>query len=437
MTDRRGFVKGLAALGAAVPALGHPERSEGSGRMARGEASPRGTAIPRSARDDTPAALQDDDRAYWLGTLRRIADPVLTSVAEGRLKRAMPVERSPGGGADRDEVSHLEAVGRLLTGIAPWLELGADATPEGALRGRYADLARRGVANAVDPRSPDYLNFTRGRQPLVDAAFLAHAVLRAPRALWERLDAPARRNLVAALVSTRAIQPYPSNWLLFSAMVEAALCAVGEPWDRMRVDYALRQHQQWYKGDGVYGDGPTFHFDYYNSFVIQPMLVDVLRATAPATNEWRGMTNDVHARARRYAAIQERLISPEGTFPPVGRSLAYRFGAFHLLAQSALRRDLPEGVHPAQVRSALTAVIRRTMEAPGTFDAGGWLTIGFAGHQPRIGEEYISTGSLYLCAAGLLPLGLPATDEFWAAPARPWTARRAWAGEDVVTDHAI
>ena len=412
MTDRRAFVKGLAALGAAVPGL--------DPRLRGG--------------DEQPAP---DDRAYWVATLRRIAEPVLTSVAEGRLKQRMPVELSPGGGPDRREVSHLEAVGRLLTGIAPWLELGADATPEGTLRARYADLARRGVANAVDPRSPDYLNFTRGRQPLVDAAFLAHAVLRAPRELWEKLDAPARRNLVAALVATRAIQPYPSNWLLFSAMVEAALCAVGEPWDRMRVDYALRQHMQWYKGDGVYGDGPTFHFDYYNSFVIQPMLVDVLRATAPATSEWRGMTNDVHARARRHAAIQERLISPEGTFPPVGRSLAYRFGAFHLLAQSALRRDLPEGVHPAQVRSALTAVIRRTMEAPGTFDAGGWLTIGFAGHQPRIGEEYISTGSLYLCAAGLLPLGLPPTDDFWAAPARPWTARRAWAGEDLVTDHAI
>ena len=44
----------------------------------------------------------------------------------------------------------------------------------------------------------------------------------------------------------------------------------------MRVDYALRQHDQWYKGDGAYGDGPTFHWDYYNSFVIHPMLLDVL-----------------------------------------------------------------------------------------------------------------------------------------------------------------
>ena len=92
----------------------------------------------------------------------------------------------------------------------------------------------------------------------------------------------------------------------------------------------------------------------------------------------------------------------------------------------ALRRALPEGVSPAQVRGALTAVIRRTLEAPGTFDADGWLQIGFCGHQPGVGETYISTGSLYLCAVGLLPLGLPASDEFWSAPPQPWTSVRAW-----------
>jgi hypothetical protein len=89
------------------------------------------------------------------------------------------------------------------------------------------------------------------------------------------------------------------------------------------------------------------------------------------------------------------------------------------------------------VRSALTAVIKRMIEAPGTFDKDGWLTIGFAGHQPGIGEAYISTGSLYLCTAGLLPLGLPAGDEFWTDPTSDWTSVRAWRGQDLAADHAI
>jgi hypothetical protein len=149
------------------------------------------------------------------------------------------------------------------------------------------------------------------------------------------------------------------------------------------------------------------------------------------------MREAVGARAKRHAAIQERLISPEGTFPPVGRSIAYRFGALHLLAQSALRKDLPDGVSPAQVRAALTAVIRRSIEAPGTFDAAGFLRIGFCGAQAGIGERYISTGSLYLCSFGLLPLGLPATDPFWALPAEAWTAKKAWTGQPFPIDKAL
>jgi len=375
------------------------------------------------------------DRDTWIELMRRLADPVLTNLANGTLKARMPVEQAAG--TDRRSVTHLEALGRLLAGIAPWIELAPDETPEGRTRAEYADRARRAIARAVDPSSPDFMNFTRDRQPLVDAAFLAQGLLRAPRALRDQLDATTKRQLVAALESTRAIVPGYNNWLLFSATVEAGLKSLGASWDRLRVDYALRQHEQWYKGDGAYGDGPEFHWDYYNSFVIHPMLTDVLAACKDESPAWQEIGTRAASRARRYAAVQERLIAADGSFPPIGRSIAYRCGAFHLLAQAALRRTLPEGVSPAQIRGALTAVIRRSLEAPETFDANGWLRIGFCGHQPGVGETYISTGSLYLCAVGLLPLGLPASDEFWSAPSQPWTSVKAWSGQPFPIDHAL
>jgi len=167
------------------------------------------------------------------------------------------------------------------------------------------------------------------------------------------------------------------------------------------------------------------------------MLLDVLRVTGKQTQEWKSIETEAVQRARRYAAIQERLISPEGAFPPLGRSLAYRCGAFQLLGQMALRHELPEELQPAQVRGAMSAMIHRSMGAPGTFDQEGWLTVGFAGHQPRIGESYISSGSAYLCAVGFLPLGLPASDPFWSAPPEPWTAKALWQGVDLPTDHAL
>jgi hypothetical protein len=375
-------------------------------------------ALPFDSRD-AQVGSGGDDRAYWTSILHRLAGPVLT-----RLSR-MPVEQV--GGANREHVTRLEALGRLVSGISPWLELGEDD---------LAAHARDAIVRAVDPASGEALNFTRDRQPLVDAAFLAQGILRAPHALREAFAPAARRHLIAALESTRTITPGFNNWLLFSATVEACLKTLGAGWDRTRVDYALRQHEQWYKGDGVYGDGPDFHWDYYNSFVIHPMLVDVLDACGDESAAWRDIAGRVRERAKRYAAVQERMIAPDGSFPAIGRSIAYRCGAFHLLAQAALRHALPDGISPAQVRGALTSVIRRTLDAPGTFDSEGWLRIGLCGHQPGIGEPYISTGSLYLCSVALLPLGLPATDEFWTAPPQPWTSVKAWSGQPFPIDHA-
>jgi hypothetical protein len=121
----------------------------------------------------------------------------------------------------------------------------------------------------------------------------------------------------------------------------------------------------------------------------------------------------------------------------VGRSLAYRFGVFQHLAQAALQDRLPPEVRPAQVRDALTSVLARSLSAEETFTRNGWLNVGVAGHQPGLGEPYISRGSLYLCTTVFLPLGLPASDPFWSDPPADWTAKRVWNGSDLPTDHSL
>jgi hypothetical protein len=400
-------------------------------------------------REQQPDTSGQVDRLLWLTVMERLAEPVLANLAAGQLKKNMPVEAAYGAADDRQKYTYLEALGRLLNGIAPWLQSSLPDGAEAILRKRTVSLAQQSLRSAVDPRSPDFMSFDAGPQCLVDAAFLAQGVLRAPQVLWEQLDPATQGYLVAALQSTRSILPPFNNWLLFSGMIEAALYAVGADWDHVRVDYALRQLELWYKGDGIYGDGPDFHWDYYNSLVIHPMLIDILRAisggsspfmgnkTSAVESPWAHLPDLVMARAQRYAEILERLIAPDGSFPPIGRSLAYRFGIFHLLAQLALLHQLPPSLSPGQTRSALTAVIRRMAEAPGTFDSQGWLRVGFCGHQPGIGERYISTGSLYLCTAGLLPLGLAPEDEFWRAEPQAWTAGKLWAGQDMPPDHAL
>lgn len=392
-------------------------------------------ADARDFRDTTKQGIRE--RAYYVSMLTRIADPFLQALSQDELKKKMPVEAKAGLANDRKQYTYLEGFGRLLAGMAPWLELGPDNTAEGRLRKKYIDLSLKCIKNAVNPHSSDFMNFNKGGQPLVDAAFLAQALLRAPDQLWNNLDSLTRSQVIAALESTRTITPGYNNWLMFSAMIEAALLEFNGQCDYMRIDYALRQMMLWYKGDGVYGDGPSFHWDYYNSFVIQPMMLDVLKILNNHNYHLEKEYATVLERAQRYAVIQERLISPTATYPLIGRSLAYRCGVFQLLSQLALMKNLPASLPGGQVRYALYSVIKNQMSAPGTFDSQGWLRIGVYGHQPEIGEGYISTGSLYLCSVCFLALGLPADDPFWTAADQDWTEKKAWAGKEIPIDHAI
>lgn len=379
----------------------------------------------------------ENSRQFWIDVMLRISAPVLDSLSKGRLCSDMPLKHHPDS-HDRADYTYLEALGRTLMGVAPWLETPAEDPVEEELRAHHAELARKAIAMAVDPASPDCMNFENGYQPIVDAAFLAQALLRAPKELWGKLDDQTRANLIAKLKHTRTRKPWANNWLLFSGIIEAFLYTAGESdWDQMRVDYALKQHMQWYVGDGMYGDGPEFHWDYYNSFVIQPMLVDILRTVSDVNPDWAQIKDAVMRRAARYATVLEHLIARDGTYPVIGRSSCYRFGAFQSLSHAALLHNLEREISPAQVRCALTEVIRRVTECPGMFDEDGWLNIGVCGEQPAMGETYISIGSLYLCCAVFLPLGLPASDPFWSAPDAQWTAQRMWGGENLPCEHAL
>ena len=373
-------------------------------------------------------------RQEWLDALLQITAPVLDHLGEGRLKQSMPLDFHP----DRAEFAPLEAFGRSMLGLAPWFETDSDQLEpqERVLQARWRKKALQCIDQATNPESPDFMKFNEGGQPLVDAAFLAHAILRAPRALAAAMDERVRKQLADAFRASRAIPAANMNWLFFTAMVEAGLHVLGEPYDVMRVLMALRSFQLWYLGDGMYGDGPRFHFDYYNSFVIQPMYVDIVNLLANEHDEIKRMQEAVNRRAQRYASILERMIGPDGSYPIVGRSICYRFGAFQMLAQAALEHMLEEHLSPASVRCALTAVIRRVMSAPDMFDSQGWLQPGVYGFQPELAEPYINIGSLYLCSAVFLPLGLKPDDRFWADPDEDWSAKKVWSGGHIVIDHA-
>ncbi len=378
-----------------------------------------------------------EDRAYWCNLLYKIAYPVIHNLSEGTLKKNMPLETGPGYSLKVEKVTYAEAVGRTLAGIAPWLTLPDADTQEGMMRKKIRNESLKGLANAFDSSNADFLNFSTEQQPIVDAAFLAQAFLRAPKQLWDPLDSITKNHIMLAFKSLRNRKPGYNNWLLFAGITESFLLKIGEQADPMRIDIAFRKMKEWYVGDGWYKDGEIFSMDYYNSFVIHSMLVDMLSVMVQKKMAKQEEYDLALKRMVRYAELQERMISPEGTFPIMGRSMTYRIGAFQALAQVSLMEKLPKALEPAQVRCAFTAMMHQLFDVKETFDEEGWLQLGLAGHQPTIADTYTSTGSLYLCTTGFLALGLPATNIFWAAPPADWTSKKGWSGQSIKKDYKV
>ena len=399
---------------------------------------------------------EKSDREIWCDVMYRMAAPVLSNMSEGLLKQNMLVELSPTWDGRNQNVTYMECFGRLMAGLAPWLSLPDDETPEGLQRKQLREWALKSYANAVDPASPDYLLWRQENQTLVDAAFLAESFLRSYDALWMPLDSITKQRYIAEFTDLRRVDPSYSNWLLFSATVESFLRKAGAPSDTYRISSSLRKIEEWYVGDGWYSDGPRFAFDYYNSFVIHPMYIEALEVITEAGKREKignmpGCNfHEAIRRAQRFGVILERLISPEGTLPVFGRSITYRTGSLQTLALLAWRNWLPEELSNGQVRAASVVKEGGVAAAIAKMCFGNEIGFVFADHiqdekllfapasgfQPGISDYYTNNGSLYMASLAFLPLGLSADDPFWTDASQSWTSKKAWEGEEFPKDHS-
>lgn len=379
------------------------------------------------------------DRAYWADLAYKMAAPVLSNMAEGNLQKNMVVEVSPNWDGRSKKVAYMETFGRLMAGIAPWLALTDDGTEEGAMRKQLRDWALASYRNAVDPESPDYLLWQGEGQAMVDAAYIAESFIRAYDTLWTPLDDKTKERYIKEFKNIRKIDPPYTNWLLFSSVIESFLHKVGADGDEYRVNSAIRKMEEWYTGDGWYADGPEFSFDYYSSFVFHPMYLETLENMIDAGRYNRIQYGKYHdkamQRAKKYAIVLERMVSPEGTFPVFGRSIPYRMACLQPLALMAWKEQLPAGLTNGQVRSALTKVMHRMFDGKENFNDGGYLTIGFCGRQPNVADWYTNNGSLYMTSLAFMPLGLPASHPFWSDASEAITQEKAWGGKPFPKDH--
>ena len=377
----------------------------------------------------------DEDRLYTIQVLRQLADPVLIPLSKNELGQSVP-KRDWEIEQNNYQNSPLQAFVRVLSGIGPWLALGTNKSEEGQLRALYIKLARIGIIHSTDPKAGDFMFGEAARDRIVHAHNLAYPLVVARQQLWEPLTDSQKENVVNALKTHRPFEPFPGTWLWFSAIIEAALWELTGEREMEHIERAVESYMGWYIGDGYYTNGATFNWDNYNSYVAQPLMLEVIRICRDQGHPLGDHFEKVKARAFRYAEVLEHMISPEGTFPVIGRSSTYRFAVLQHLGYVGARVDWPEELDPGATRAAMTTVIRRMIEAPGTFDNNGWIQPGYVGHQPSARDRYINTGALYNCTLGLAHLGMPADHLFWTAPRAKWFQQRVWSGEDVASQRA-
>jgi len=385
---------------------------------------------------------QQTDREYWCEQAWKMAQPVLENMAKGELQKNMKTEFSPSFDNRNRKVVYMETFGRLMAGLAPWLSLPDDDTPEGQQRKQLREWALASYKNSVDPESPDYLVWGASGQNLVDAAYIAESFIRAYDQLWVPLDQLTKNRYIKEFKMLRKYEPPYTNWFLFSSVIESFIAkAAGlKEYDDFRVMMTIRKVEEWYVGDGWYADGPVFAFDYYSSYVFHAMYLETLQNMIDAKQngtrlEYRKYYDRALKRAQKFAIILERFISPEGTFPVIGRSTPYRLAALQPLALMAWYQKLPSDLSNGQVRAALTKVMHRMYDIQNNYNDAGFLTIGFCGHQPETADWYTNNGSLYMTSLSLMPLGLPADHPFWTDEPQPWTQVKAWGGQPFPKDH--
>ena len=267
------------------------------------------------------------------------------------------------------------------------------------------------------------------QQPIVEAANLAFGLALCREQFWDRLEEPTRERLADWLAHHAPLRAWDSNWLLFTAVIEAFLASVGVEVPGGHMDEDVERVESWYLGEGWYNDGPPSgnrNIDYYNSWVIHPFLWQWYRLRGDAVDPKRRAL--MHERLAAFADSFAHTFAPDGAPLHQGRSLTYRTAAVAGLWTAALAEVSP--LSPARTRQLCTAT-RRHFERLGVTGAEppslGWR----AGHFEPSLQIYSGPGSPYFAGLGFLGLAAGPEHPLWTAPDEPDEPGSA-AGRDAV-----
>ncbi|GLZ77779.1 hypothetical protein Afil01_25860 [Actinorhabdospora filicis] len=315
------------------------------------------------------------------------------------------------------ESDALEGFARSFLIAAPRIAGGGDphGFAEKYASGLVAGTERGGSEGwlwAVDCVEP----LTGKTQPIVEAAGIAYALHISRAQIWDRLK-PAERDQIADWLSHHARRiAWANNWLLFTAVIEAFLASAGYDTSAYDGRANVRRVESWYTGQGWYTDGSRRNFDYYNAWVIHPLLWaihDMLPARDPdAAWLWEN-------RLGRYLESYGHLFGGNGSPLIQGRSIIYRTATLAPIWLGQLTGRTP--LSPGASRRLASGTLKHFVDHGVGVD--GPLSLGWHADQYLdVTQPYSGPGSPYWAGIGFHGLALPADHPVWTAVEEPQPA---------------
>jgi hypothetical protein len=343
------------------------------------------------------------DRADVVRALRDLWEPIRPRLAEEGASVSLGATQAYYG----EPGSSIEVIARPLWGLAA-LAAGGNDFPGWP-------LLRQALADGVDPQHPQFWGEAPDlSQYFVEMAALAFGMIMAREQLWDPLERRQRENLLHWMAVINRKPVVDNNWLFFRVLVNMAFERVGGPFDESRLTADLDRLEQFYLGDGWYGDGASGNRDYYvpMGFHFYGLFHARIRGEADPERAER-----FRRRAEDFAPHFAAWFAPDGSALPFGRSLTYRFtqGAFWGVCAWADLPVLPWG----QLKGIFLRHLRWWLAQP-IFSDSGLLTIGYRYPNLIVADSYNSPGSTYWACKFFLPLALLENHPFWQAEEEPW-----------------
>ena len=147
--------------------------------------------------------------------------------------------------------------------------------------------------------------------------------------------------------------------------------------------------------------GPNLLLDYYNSYVIHPMYVEVLEVCEANKFSTPVSVSLGVKRMQRFNTFIERLISPEGTYPAFWPICGASYGGISINGACRIEIWFARGPENGQIRKCTYRSNENMFSVEGNFDNENFLKLGFVGHQPNLANYYTNNGSLYMTSFSL------------------------------------